>query len=308
MLERINHITPKGEQPIPPWCFWRVFSKLWKHRHLIYDYAKRETLHKYKGSYLGFLWTLLTPLLFLLLYSFTFSILFGSSWLPPRVVALKESAPQIGEGFGGFAMILFPGLLAFNLISETLNTSVGSFTDNPQYVRKMVFPLEVLPLGRTLAAFVNFIFGLVILLLGLIFIWGGIPATFPIVILTTIPILILCAGLAFFVASLSVFIRDVAHIIAVLTMALFFVSPVFYSNSRFEIIILDYFPNASFWLRNIYRINPLTTLLDNTRLVTVYGVMPEWGWLGVTTLFSLIVFFVGFYFFQKSKKAFADVI
>ena len=306
--DRIKHITPQGDPPIPPWKVWRVFAAIWQHRHLTWEYGRREILYRYKESYLGLIWSLLTPLLFLVLYSFTFSILFGASWQPPRMQAMQNAAEMAGGGAKAFAMVLFPGLLAFNFFAETLGVSVGAFIGNPQYVRKMVFPLEVLPLGQCLSVFFNLLLGLFVFLLGLIFFWGGVPWTFPLIIFILIPLALLCAGLAFWIASLAVFIRDVGQFVAVFSMAMLFLSPVFYGMERVTGIIRDYFPGAPDWIGNLYRINPMTTLLENIRLVAVFRSPPEWGWLSVTTLFCLAVFLTGFNFFQRSKKAFADVL
>ncbi|MCB9099339.1 MAG: ABC transporter permease [Anaerolineales bacterium] len=264
----------------------KMVKNLWSHRELIYQFTKREVLERYKGSYLGVLWSFVTPLALLLVYTFAFSVVLNARW---------ENAGEDGHFI--FALNLFAGLIAFNVFSDTISNAPNLIVKNPNYVKKVVFPLEVLTVSKLGAAIIDSLFGIVILLLGALVILGTLPWTLILLPLMYLPLIFLSLGLGWFFASLGVFIRDVGNFLDVVVRMLFFLTPIFYPLSAIPANI-----------RFLLYLNPLTFIVNHFRRVTLWGQMPDWfEFLGLT-LGTLIICLLGYIWFMKSKKAFADVI
>lgn len=263
-----------------------MIRRLWQQRELIGQFTKRNVLQRYKGSYLGLLWSFATPLALLLVYTFVFSIVFKARW-----PGMKTG------GHAQFALALFAGLVAFNIFSETTLAAPQLIVGNPNYVKKVVFPLEILPVSALGAAVVNSLFSLLILFVGAIAVQGGIPWTVIFLPLMYLPLLLLCLGLAWFFASLGVFIRDIGHLLGVAVQMLFFLTPIFYP---LEAIPFPY--------RYMIYANPLTFIVNHFRRVALFGQMPDWAEFGVMTLLAGLVCLAGYIWFMKSKKTFADVV
>jgi lipopolysaccharide transport system permease protein len=262
-----------------------VYS-LWRHHELIWQLAKREVQDRYRATYLGLFWSVLTPLVLLVIYTFVFAVVFRARW--------SDSGP---ESRSEFALTMFCGMLLFNLFSEVVNRSPSMVTSNPNYVKRVVFPLEVFVVSGLLSALFNLLVGTGVWLLGMLLLKGIPPLTvfwLPIVLL---PVCLTTAGIAWFLASLGVFIRDVSHSIVLVTQVLFFITPVFYSIQRV--------PQP---FRRILEINPLSHSVDDARRVMMHGLSPEWVWWVPTLAASAIIAALGYGFFMKSKRAFADVI
>ncbi len=261
-------------------------SSIIKYRQLIYDLVKREVLGRYRGSLAGVAWSFVTPLLMLAIYTFFFSVVFKSRW---------GAGPTVGRA--DFAIILFAGLIVNALFSECLSRAPLLITSNVNYVKKVVFPLEVLPciaLGSALfQMFVSFVVLMVVqLLLGKHLSWMVI--FLPVIIF---PLTLVALGVSWFLSALGVYIRDISQIITVLLSVLLFVSPVFYPLSAISGIF-----------RDIVICNPITLIIEETRAVLIYGNMPNWHYLLIYTLFAVTIAWAGFYFFQKTRKGFADVL
>jgi lipopolysaccharide transport system permease protein len=168
---------------------------------------------------------------------------------------------------------------------------------NVNYVKRVVFPLEVLPVSAVYANLVDVASGLVILLAALILFQSGLSPSalyFPILL---IPLAFLTLGFSWFISAIGVFLRDVGQAVAVLLQLVFFMTPVIYPLSA-----------APESLRTVLRLNPLTIIVENARRVLIEGHPPEWTWLIVVTIASLAVFQLGYLWFMMSKRAFADVI
>ena len=160
----------------------KMEQNLWRQRELIIQFTKREVLQRYKGSYFGVTWSLVTPLVMLLVYTFIFSVIFQARW-------------SDGASFGShiaYALPLFAGLLAFNIFSESLLAAPRLIVGNPNYVKKVVFPLEILPVTVLDTSLIHSIFGLIILLLGLVVIEGGLPWTLLLLPIVYLPLILLC--------------------------------------------------------------------------------------------------------------------
>lgn len=263
-----------------------LIGDLWRYRELIKQLTKREVIVRYKGSYLGILWSLITPLLMLLVFTFVFSVIFQSRW------GTSGSGNKIE-----FALILFCGLTTFNLFAECINRAPGLILSSANYVKRVVFPLEVLPVVALGSALVNCIFSLLILVAGLALLLRVFNWTLIFVPVVLLPLLLLILGLGWFLASLGVFLRDVGQVVGVVTQALMFLSPIFYPVS---IIPKEFRP--------IYHWNPISYVVEDMRRVMIWGQLPDWNWLFIGTLISAVVAMFGYAWFQKTRKGFADVL
>ena len=173
-----------------------VFTGFWQHRRLILSLARREIESRYRGSFLGLVWSFLTPLLMLAVFTFVFSVVFQARWQVP-----------VG-GKGQFALLLFSGLIVFNIFAECINRAPGLVLEHATYVKKVVFPLEILPWVSLLGALFNVLASLVVLLVLYVMVLGAPPWTailFPVIVL---PLILLVMGLSWFLASVGVFVRD----------------------------------------------------------------------------------------------------
>ncbi|HEY1684382.1 MAG TPA: ABC transporter permease [Tepidisphaeraceae bacterium] len=277
-------ITSHGIAPISPAS---LSSSIWRNRQLIAQLTRREVESRYKGSVLGVAWSFFTPVFMLAVYTFVFSEIFQSRWG--------------GSGGNGsrtqFALILFVGMITLNLFNEVLNRAPGLVIANVNYVKKVIFPLEILPVVATASALFNALISLAVLLTAFAAFnfyvnWTAI-FIFPILL----PLVILTLGLAWFLAALGVFLRDVGQTIVIVTMTLMFLSPIFYPldavPARFRIYVLA---------------NPLTFIIGQARDVLIWGVMPDWVGLGEYTIFACVVACAGYAWFQHMRRGFADVL
>ena len=262
-----------------------MFASLWRNRELIKASAKREVLGRYRGSFLGLLWSFFNPLFMLAVFTFVFSVIFQARW---------------GGGSGSkteFALVLFAGLLVFNLFAECINRAPGLILSNANYVKKVVFPLEILPFVGLLSALFHALISLGVWLIAYTFFFGIPHHTVLYLPLVLLPFCLFLMGLSWALASLGVFLRDVSQFIGVLTTALMFLSPIFYPVTAFP---EDY--------RYILYINPLTPVVEQARDVLFWGKTPDFYLLGVYWLVTLGIAWLGFAWFQKTRKGFADVL
>lgn len=259
---------------------------LTQHRQLVRQLAWREVQARYRGSLLGVFWSLLNPLLMLSLYTFLFSVVFQARW-----------NVQAEEGKLDFALSLFAGLIVFNLFSETINAAPGLVLSNANYVKRVVFPLEALPLARFLSGLVQAGFSLAILVIAQFVYRGQLPWTLVLLPVVVVPVAVLTLGLAYFLASLGVFVRDIGNLVGLATTALMFLSPVMYPLSRLPAEI-----------QPVLALNPLAPIVDNFRRVTIECQMPDWSSWAAVTAFGCLLCWAGFTWFVRSKNAFADVL
>lgn len=265
---------------------FKMFANLWQYRELIGQFTKRNVFARYKGSYLGLIWSFITPLAILLVYTFVFSVVFRARW---------EGA--VTDSHAEFALALFAGLIAFNIFSESSLAAPTLIVNNPNYVKRVVFPLEILPVSTLAAAVIHSFFSLVILLTGILIVLGTVPWTLIFLPLIYLPLLFLCLGLSWFLSSLGVFIRDVGHLLGVIVQMLFFLTPIFYPISAVP---------PSF--RIFIYINPLSFIVNHFRRVTLFGQQPDWGEYLLITIAAFGMSLLGYVWFMKSKKTFADVV
>lgn len=259
---------------------------LYAHRDLINQYARRDVASRYKGSYLGIAWSFVTPLLMLVVYAFVFSVVFQSRW----------GAGQQGSRVD-FALILFCGLTTFNVFGECVTRAPGLILGNPSYVKKVVFPLQTLNVSVLLSGLVNLGIGLAILLVSWLALHHTVSTTIWLFPLVLIPLCSLSLGLGWFISSIGVFVRDLAQPITIIVTILFFMSGIFFP--------LEAVPPG---MRIFMQMNPLTSILDDSRRTLLWSLYPNWKWWGVTTALSLLIMLLGYLWFMRAKAAFADVI
>jgi lipopolysaccharide transport system permease protein len=264
----------------------RIPMHLWKYRDLIRQLTWREVVGRYKGSFIGLGWSFIQPLAMLCVYTFVFSVIFKVRW-----------GVETGEGKAFFALALFIGLITFNVFSETVNSAPSLVLGNANYVKKVVFPLEVLPLVRLFSTLINAVFSLGVLFAGILIINHFIHWTALLLPVVWLPMILFTLGCSYFLASLGVFARDIGTVVGVVTTMLFFLTPIFYPISAV--------PEP---FRIFCRINPIAIFVEDARRVVLWGQLPDWPLFVFGMTLSLVVVILGFVWFMKSKKAFADVI
>jgi lipopolysaccharide transport system permease protein len=266
---------------------WAMLRNLWAHRELTAQLAKRDVLVRYREARLGLLWAVLAPLTMLAIYTFVFAVVFQIRW---------SDRPE--ETRGEFALTLLCGMLLFNLFAEVVTRAPTMIVANSSYVKKVVFPLEVFVVAGLLSALVRLTIGYGVWLAGWFVIEGAWPhATVALLPLVLLPVCLLTAGVAWVLASVGVFLRDVGPAVQLGVQLLFFATPIFYS--------LDRVPPP---FRGVLEVNPLTHAVEDARRVMMAGAPPEWGWWGSSVLGGAIVLLLGYAFFIRSKRAFADVL
>lgn len=262
-----------------------LLSSIRKNAPLIWRLSKRDVEMRYRGTFLGLLWAVFIPVLLLFVYTFVFSVVFEARW------------GGDSDGKGNFALMLFCGLLFFNLFSECIGRAPTLILSNSVYVKKVVFPLEILPVVVVLSALFNFALSYAVFFIGYTFIcgmpgWGLFSAP-----LFLIPFCLLLLGFSYFLASLGVYIRDLNQVIGVVIMVLMFLSPIFYPLSAL--------PEDYQWL---VQLSPVTIIIEAARKVVFEEELPNLVLMLSYTVVSIAVLLLGYLWFKKTQKGFADVI
>jgi lipopolysaccharide transport system permease protein len=263
-----------------------VVSRLWRYRALIAQMTRRDVTGRYRGSMLGLLWSLFHPVLMLATYTFVFSVIFKARW-----------GEDVGESKVDFAIILFTGLIVFSLFSECINRAPGLVLNNVNYVKKVVFPLEILPWVTFCSALFHFGVSLAVLLAFLLASGGALHWTILLLPIVMLPLMLLTLGLSWLLASLGVYIRDVGQSVGVITMVLMFMSPIFYPVSAVP-------EDVRGWIRW----SPLTQAIEQAREVVIYGRLPDWSGLLTWTIIGTLTAWLGLAWFQRTRGGFADVL
>lgn len=263
-----------------------IFISLWRNRQLVLQMTRREVASRYRGSLIGLAWSFINPLLMLVVYTFVFSVIFKARW-----------NLNVDESKTDFAIILFVGMIVFGIFSETVNRAPGLIISNVNFVKKVVFPLEILPwisLGSVL--FHGFV-SLSVLLVVQLIVSHHLPWTvllFPFVLL---PLVFASLGVSWFLAALGVYIRDIGQLTGVFTTIIMFLSAVFYPVSALP-------QNFQRWLW----LNPLILIITESRKVLIFGDLPDLTSLGLALIVGLLICMAGFWWFQRTRKGFADVL
>jgi lipopolysaccharide transport system permease protein len=277
-------MNPHADQPA---SITALARSLWRNRQLIAQMSTREVAGRYKGSALGLAWSFFNPVFMLTVYTFVFSEVFKARW---GGSGGDESKTQ-------FAVVLFVGMIVQGLFTEVLNRAPGLILSNVSYVKKVVFPIEILPVIAMGTALFHGLISLCVLLAAFALFNGFVHWTVVFTPLVFSPLIVLSLGLAWMLASLGVFLRDVGQTIGIITVVLMFLSPVFYPITavpeRFRPIIMA---------------NPLTFIIEQARDVLIWGHLPNWTGLGIYSLVAFFIAWIGYVWFQKTRKGFADVL
>jgi lipopolysaccharide transport system permease protein len=253
---------------------------------LIVQLARRDILGRYRGSALGVFWSFINPVLMLAVYTLVFSVVFRNRWP-------GSSSDRPLE----FAIVLFAGLIVFGVFGECMQRAPGLIVSQPNFVKKVVFPLEIMPAVVLVAALFHAAISFLVLLVLIGVSHGALEWTAVLEPLILFPLACLCMGLAWFFAALGVYVRDIGQVISVALSALMFLSPLFFPSSAL--------PAALRWMTLV---NPLAFPIESSRDLLVFGRMPDFGHLAAYTATCLVVLWGGFAWFQKSRNGFADVI
>ena len=262
-----------------------MVASLWHHRGLTHALIKRDVIGRYRGSMLGILWSFFNPLFMLAVYTFVFGLIFKSRW------------PGGSDSKVEFALILFAGLIVFNIFSETVTRAPSLILSNSNYVKKVVFPLEILPIVALGTAFFHAGISLLVWLI-FYFLFLGVPSfTVLLLPLILLPLLVFSLGCSWILASLGVYLRDVGQFIGLAVTALMFLTPIFYPVAAL--------PDD---LQSLLFLNPLTSVVEQTRDVLIWDKLPDWILFFIDGAISIMVAWLGFAWFQKTRKGFADVL
>ncbi len=278
--ERAIASTLRAANPV------RVAHRLWSDRDLIGQLTWREITGRYRSSTLGVVWSFVTPMVNLALYTFVFGVVFTARWPGAHTNSLAE-----------YGLMLFAGLTAFAVFSECVTRAPSLIAASPNYVKKVVFPLDVLPVSIAGAALFHAGISVLLLTVARLVVMGAIAPTVALVPIVLLPLVALALGCSWVLASLGVYVRDMAHAVALATQVLFFTTPIFYP--------LDAIPAA---YQPIIAANPLTSIVQNMRNVAVAGSAPDWQAWTVSMAIGLLVLWAGHTWFARTRAGFADVL
>lgn len=261
-----------------------IFLTLWRHRGLILELTKREFSGRYRGSFGGIFWSFVQPLFLLTVYTIAFGVILKTRW-------------GFSGGTADYALMLFAGLIVFNAFSECLSKSTTLIIDNPNFVKKVVFPLELLPVITVATAMIHALIGMAAWFFGYILLFG-VPQTtailFPLILLCFVPVLL---GLGWLLSALGVIVRDVGQLTGMLSHTLLFLTPIFYSIEA-----------APQLLQNLLMLNPLTFVVEQLRLVLFYGQMPNLKGLVMYFVLASLFAWISLVLFRRLRPTFADMV
>ena len=263
---------------------WQPLWQLPSRAELIFSFAKRELLGRYKGSALGIAWAVLTPVVMIAIFTFIFAGIFGARF-------------GANDSHWDYALYLFCGLLPWTMFQEAMQQSANTIVVHSNLVKRVVFPLEALPAAQVFAALGTQLFATIGLLIATIIIRQRLELTGLWLPVLLIPQLLFALGSAWLIASLGVFLRDITQGITLLLMAWMYLTPIIYPES----IVPERF-------RTFIKLNPFTALVRNYRRIFLDGAAPDWQGLAYFTVFALVIFVFGYWWFARTRKSFADVV
>jgi len=262
-----------------------IFSVFGKHRSLTFELTQREVLGRYRGASFGLLWSLISPFLMLLVYTRAFGFIMKGRW------------PGSTGSTTDFALILFAGLTVHGFFAECFTRAPQLIVSNTSYVKRVVFPLDILVWSMTLSALFHLLMNMVVLLLLYLCVKGSIHPTAVLLPVVVLPLVILTVGIGWISSALGVYLRDIGQIAGVIAAAMLFLSS--------AIIPVESVP-ASY--RIVFELNPLTFIINQVREVVIWGRLPDWTGLALYTLIACVVAFIGHRLFNKLRVGFADVL
>ena len=255
------------------------------HRSLTLEMAKRDVLGRYREASFGLLWSLISPFLMLLIYTLAFGYILKSRW------------PGTSGNIADYSMLRFVGLIVHGFFAECMNRAPSLIVGNANLVKRIVFPLQVLPWVVVLSALFHAFANLIVFTLLNLVMRGEVVPTLLLLPLVLLPLAVAALGVCWLLSSLSVFLRDIGQVTGVLATAMLFLSS--------AIVPVDALP-AKYQL--VFRLNPLTFIIDQAREVAFWGRMPDWTGLGLYLAGALLFAYAGYTVFQKTRPGFADVL
>lgn len=263
---------------------FRMMSGLWSRRELIVHFTWRDFASRYRGSHLGILLSMASPIILLVIYTIVFGWIFQGKFIGP-------------EGPVPFPLALFSALIFFQLFGDSVGRAATLLVENPNFITKVVFPLEILPVSIVGSAFLHFLINAAIMILATLLFGKAIPLTVILLPVVLLPILLFTLGATWFLSSLGIYFRDISALVPPLLMALTFLSGIFYPLSavpeRFQILFLA---------------NPMAGFSEMARAILVFGTMPDWRVWAYCFVISVFTFFVGYFAFTRLKKGFSDAL
>lgn len=260
-------------------------ASLWRNRALAAAMVRREVVGRYRGSIMGLAWSFFNPVLMLAIYTFFLSTVLRARWT------------GVDETTADFAIMLFTGMIVHGLFAECANRAPGLILSNVNYVKKVVFPLEILPWVAFGSAFFHALVSLAVLLLAQAVVRHQLPWTIVLFPFVLLPLIFMTLGVTWFLAALGMYMRDIGQGIGVVTTALLFLSPVMYPVTA-----------VPEHLRGWLRLNPLTYIIEEGRNTLIFGRVPDPAAWALMLILGLVVAWAGFAWFQKSRAGFADVV
>lgn len=262
-----------------------MLKSVFGNRSLLATLVRRDVAQNYQGSYFGRLWGFAAPALMLVVYTYLFAGIFGARW------------NEGGESRLHFGLILLTGMLVHGCFADLVNRSPSLVMSHSNYVKRVVFPLEILPLVACGTAAFHALVGFTVVMVGLLLVQGGLPVAALCLPIVIFPLLMLSLGVSWVLASIGVYARDIGPAVSLSTTALLFVSPVFYPVSAV--------PAA---YRGLLRLNPLAFSIEQARGALIWGRWPDWTGLAAFYVGGLLVAWTGYVCFQMTRKGFADVL
>jgi len=263
---------------------WRPLWQLPGRADLILSLTRRELAARYRGSILGIIWAVLTPMVMITIFTFIFSGIFNAKF-------------GASSSRWDYALYLFCGLLPWNAFQESLQLSSSTIVSHANLVKRVIFPLETLPISICLAAITNQLFGTVVLIAAVLILRRELHPTIALLPVVIVPQLLATCGIAWLVSSLGVFVRDIVQGISLFLMAWMYLTPIIYPESLIP-------PNY----RMAINLNPFTPLIRNYRRIVLEGGSLDWAGMAYFAAFALICFILGYWWFARTRKNFADVI
>ncbi len=261
------------------------FSAFGEYRSLTYELTRRDIQGRYRGASFGLFWSLLSPFLMLLVYTLAFGYVLRSRW------------PGTTGETSDFALILFVGLIVHGLFAECLARAPGLIVGNANYVKRIVFPLHVLVWSMVLSALFHTVTNTIVFALLFLIVHGFIHPTIVLLPLVLLPLVLVTVGVSWLLAAAGVYLRDIGQVTGVLSTALLFLSS--------AIIPLESLPER---YQIVFRLNPLTFIIDQAREVAIWGRLPDWSGLGLYLVGAMLVACLGYAVFNKARKGFSDVL
>ncbi len=269
-----------------PATLWAFFQSIVEHRQLIWRLTKREFDARFRGHAMGTVWAVVTPLLTAAVYTFVFSTVFKAKW---GTAGSTES--------GDFAIIFLAGLMIHGIFGESVMRAPSLIVSNAQYVTRVVFPLEILPVNVVASALVNAIIGLAVVVFGNLVLNGSLHATLLLLPIVLLPFLIFVLALVFLLSAFGTYVRDTSQLVGLLVTASLFLTPIFYS--------IESVPPR---FQTLLKLNPLTLFVNDTRQVVLFGQLPNFAELGLSLILALLLLGLAFWLFQRLRGGFSDVV